>query len=84
MLSYLELDPNQTDEDLATFDLYLKDNQATITKQRHIPITVSIYTFKIEEGEYRKEMNDTKSIASLMAEAFVGEELIGIEASDSS
>ncbi len=85
MLSYLELDPNQADEDPAMLDLYLKDNQVTMTKQRYIqPTTVSIHIFKMGEGEYRKEMSDMKSIASLMAEAFVREGSIGIEISDSS
>ncbi len=84
ILSYLELDPNQADEDLAILDLYLKDNQATMTKQRYISTTVSIHIFKIGEREYRKEMNNTKSIASLMIKASVGEESIGIETSDSS
>ncbi len=85
ILSYLELDPNQTDEDLTTLDLYLKDNQAIMTKQRYIQsTTISIHMFKIEEGEYRKEMSDTKSITSLIAEASVRKESIGIETSDSS
>ncbi len=84
MLSYLELDPNQTDENLATLNLYLKDNQATMTKQRHISITISIHIFKMEEGEYRKKMSNTKSIVSLMTEASVEKESIGTEVSDSS
>ncbi len=85
MLSYLELDPNQANEDPATLDLYLKDNQTTMTKQRYIqPTTISIHIFKIKEGEYREEMNDMKSIASLMAETSIKKKLIETETLDSS
>ncbi len=83
MLFYLELDPNQIDEDLTTFDLYLKDNQTIITKQQYTSTIISIYIFKIEEGEYKKEMNDMKSIVSLMTKASVRKESIGIKISDS-
>ncbi len=84
MLFYLELDLNQTDEDLVILDFYLKDNQAIMIKQRHIQsITISIHIFKMRKGEYKEEMSDMKFIVSLMTEVSVGEESIGIEISDS-
>ncbi len=44
---------------------------------------ISIHIFKMKKGEYKEEMNDMKSIASLMIEVSIRKESIGIEISDS-
>ncbi len=44
---------------------------------------ISIYIFKIRKGEYKEEMSDMKSIASLMIKVSIRKESIGIEISDS-